>query len=123
MSLDRYRDPLIDRLNDRKEEKTHAEHEYIASVWADPDHKWPTPNQVEMSREHLRPSAAFLEFPWKDGKRGKTMEAYGHVCEVFEIDLKTARHSVKYARKLGDGEWWNSAERMAKKGKSLRFTH
>ena len=57
-----YRDPLIERLNDRNEIKTPAEHEYIASVWGDPNHKWPTPSQVTMRREHLRRAAAFLEF-------------------------------------------------------------
>jgi hypothetical protein len=52
------------------------------------------------------------------------MKAWEHVCTQFEIDIKTARTSVTIARKLGDGEWWNSVERLARKGKgeSLRWT-
>jgi hypothetical protein len=118
-----YHEPLIDRL--RNHQGHPAQDDYFASVLADPDHKWPTSSQVEMRREHLHRAVVFLWFLWKDGRRGGMMEAYDHVCTEHEIDLKTARNSVKYARGLGDGEWWNPVERLAKKrkGESIRLTY
>jgi hypothetical protein len=112
-----YREPLIARLRDPGLQKDRHEMEYLADVLANPNHRWPTPKQVAESREHLHRAAVYLEFLWKDGKRGKKMEALNHVCDEFEIDLSTAQRSVnKRAKHLAGGEWWKSAEHLAKKG-------
>ena len=118
-----YREPLIERLNDRNEVKTPAEHEYIASVWADPNHKWPTPSQVAKRREHLRRAAVFLEFLWEGGEGGGKWRHMITWCANLGIDQSTVQTSVKYASELGGGEWWSSAEHLAKKhkGGSLRL--
>jgi hypothetical protein len=117
-----YHDPLIDRL--RNHVGSPAQDDYFVSVLANPGHRWPTSIQVEMDREHLHRAAEFLRFLYEDGKRGGMMKVWDRVCTEFDIDIKTARASVTIARRLGDGEWWNLAERLAKKGKyeSLRLT-
>jgi hypothetical protein len=109
-----YHDPLIDRL--RNHIGSPVQDDYFVSILANPGHKWPTPNQVKMSREHLHRAVVFLGFLYKDGRRGGVMKAWDRVCIEFEIDIKTARTSVTYARELK--EWWSSVEHLAKKGKS-----
>jgi hypothetical protein len=111
-----HRGPLIARLRDPALQKDQHELEYLADVLANPNHRWPTPNQVTESRKHLRRAAVYLEFLWKDGRCGKKIKARDHVCDVFEIDVSTAQRSVRYAKHLADGEWWKSAEHLAKKG-------
>jgi hypothetical protein len=116
-----HRGPLIARLRDPAEPKTQHEMEYLADVLADPNHRWPTPGQVDESRKHLRRAAYYLEFLWTDGKLGKKMAALEHVrlkCKAGhkKIDLSTAQRSLNWAKKLAGGEWWKSAEHLAKKG-------
>jgi hypothetical protein len=115
-----YREPLIARLRDPALQKDQHEMEYLADVLAT-NHKWPTPKQVAESRKHLRRAAYYLEFLWADGKLGKKMAALEHVrleCNAghMKIDLSTAQRSINWAKKVAGGEWWKSAEHLAKKG-------
>lgn len=116
-----HREPLINRLRDPAVTKTQHEMEYLAKVLADPNHKWPTPGQVAERRKRLRRAAYYLEFLWKDGKLGKKMAALEYVqlkCKDGrkKLDQSTVQRSVKYAKCLANGEWWKSAEHLAKKG-------
>ena len=116
-----HRGPLIARLRDPALQKDQHELEYLANVLANPNHKWPTPNQVAESRKHLRRAAVYLEFLWKDGRRGKKIAALENVrlkCKADrrKIDMRTAQRSIKWAKELAGGEWWKSAEHLAKKG-------
>ena len=116
-----HRGPLIARLRDPAVQKDQHELEYLADVLANPNHKWPTPGQVDESRKHLRRAAVYLEFLWKGGKLGKTTAALEHVrlkCKTGhkKLDLRTAQRSIKRARELAGGEWWKATEHLAKKG-------
>jgi hypothetical protein len=111
-----HRGPLIARLRDPAIQKDQHELEYLADVLDDPNHKWPTPGQVAESRKHLHRAAVYLEFLWKGGKCGKKMAALEHVRLKCDINLSTAQRSVDWAKKLAGGEWWKTAEHLAKKG-------
>jgi hypothetical protein len=52
-----HRAPLIARLRDHAEPKDQHEMDYLADVLANPNHRWPTPNQVTQSRKHLHRAA------------------------------------------------------------------
>jgi len=130
-----HRQPLIDRLRHPEEKKTSAEHEFLADVLASP-RKWPTPEQVLNSREKLRRAAYFLEYRYGSGGkvRPEDAELLGKdsgskltdgnaellAARKCKVDEKTIKRAVKYARALGNGEWWRSAEHLAKKGPRKR---
>jgi hypothetical protein len=114
-----YRDPLIQRLRDPKVKKDQKEHEFVASRLVD-SFKWPTPNQVIESREKLRRAAYYLEFLKAQGSPLTTEEAAERAAERCNVDARTIRRAVKYAKELGDGEWWKSALHLARKGPRKR---
>jgi hypothetical protein len=110
-----YRDPLIRRLRDPAVPKTDDELKYIADVLADPTKDRRTPNQVTESRDKLRRAAIYLECLYTGGKE-TVAEAEESAASRCKLDERTIRRAVKYAKALGGGEWWRSAEHLAKKG-------
>jgi hypothetical protein len=121
-----YREPLIARLRDRHMRHDRTELEYLADVLEKHSHRWPTQKQVENRREKLRRAAYYLQFLHAGEGKGKE-EAKRLAAEKCRVDAKTIARAVKYAKGLGGGEWWRSAEHLAKKGRrklaSLRATY
>jgi hypothetical protein len=119
-----YRQPLIDRLRDLRVKHDRGELEYLADV-LEHSRRWPTENQVLNRREKLRRAAYYLQF--RDGEGKGKEAAKQRAADECGVDAKTIARAVKYARRLGDGEWWRSAEHLAKKGRrklaSLRATY
>jgi hypothetical protein len=131
-----YRDPLIRRLRDPSVRKTDTELKYVADVLADPTKDRRRPNQVTDSREKLCRAAYFLEYLHGNGgkvrpedaellrkRAGSKMtadDAEVLAAKTCRVDERTIRRSVKYAKALGSGEWWRSAEHLARKGPRKR---
>jgi hypothetical protein len=120
-----YREPLIRRLLDPAVEKTPAELAFVADVLAG-RFKWPKggPKSVAARRRQLHVAATYLEFLYADGKRGKDTAAVAHAVRQCKISGRFPERKVwrniKYAKALAGGEWWRSAEHLARKGPRKR---
>jgi hypothetical protein len=131
-----HRRPLIDRLRDPAIDKTQAELEYVANILVD-GVKWPTRKQVIENRKKLRRAVTFLRFHVVEGhpeKKAKGLAAKQHrtsrdytlrsrpgVRREPGVTTKTIEEALKYAKKLGGGEWWADTSRLARKARTDKY--
>ncbi len=132
-----YRRPLVHRLHDPEVEKTQDELDYVAGVLADDGAKWPTRKQVIESRKKLRRAVTFLRFHIVDGhpekmakslaakqhrtSRDKTSRARLGVRREPGVTPRTIEEALRFAKKLGDGEWWAGTSRLARKARTDKY--
>jgi hypothetical protein len=134
-----YRQPLVRRLRDPEVEKTQDELDYVAGVLADDGAKWPTRKQVIESRKKLRRAVTFLRLHIVNGhpkKKAKGLAAEQHRTSRDYTSSKRARPGVRrepgvtprtieealrFAKKLGDGEWWAGTSRLARKARTDKY--
>lgn len=112
-----YRAPLIARLRDRAVEKTPAELEFVADAIAGRV-KWPRGNRatVVKARMKLRRTVTFMRFNIVDGLAEKTAKI--DAASRHGVTKRTIEADLSFAKKLGGGEWWAAASRLARKGRT-----
>jgi hypothetical protein len=116
-----YRQPLVRRLRDPEVEKTQDELDYVAGVLADDGAKWPTRKHIVNGHPKKKAKGLAAEQHRTSRDYTSSKRARPGVRREPGVTPRTIEEALRFAKKLGDGEWWAGTSRLARKARTDKY--